>query len=102
MTVEGDKVTPIHFDRHTPDYIDRFEEITHELQAKCPIAWTETYGGHWVTSGYNEVFEIARNATLLSNDFDDDGTRNGYEGISIPQVRQDTGSKAGLLGDGPT
>jgi cytochrome P450 len=97
MSVEGDKITPIHFDRHAPDYIDHFEEITHELQAKCPIAWTETYGGHWVTSGYDEVFEIARNATLLSNDFDDDGTRNGYEGISIPQVRQGTGSKAGFL-----
>jgi len=97
MTVEGDKLTPVHFDRHAPDYINRFEELTHELQAKCPIAWTETYGGHWVTSGYNEVFEIARNITLLSNDFDEDGTRNGYQGISIPQVRQGTGSKAGFL-----
>jgi cytochrome P450 len=84
MSAEGDKLTPFHFDRHTPDYIDHFSEITQELQARCPIAWTETYGGHWVTSGYKEVFEIARNGTLLSNDHDVKGERKGYQGITIP------------------
>ncbi len=84
MSAEGDKLTPFHFDRHTPDYIDHFSEITHELHARCPITWTETYGGHWVASGYKEVFEIARNGTLLSNDNDFRGERKGYKGISIP------------------
>ena len=84
MSTEGDKLCPIHFDRHTPDYIDHFAEITHELHAKCPIAWSDTYGGHWVASGYKEVFEIARHGTLLSNDHDVDGTGKGYQGITIP------------------
>jgi cytochrome P450 len=84
MSVEGDKLTPFHFDRHSPDYIDHFQELTHELQARCPIAWTETYGGHWVTSGYKEVFEIARSGSLLSSDYDPTGVRQGYQGISIP------------------
>ncbi len=86
MAAEGEKLTPFHFDRHTPDYIDHFEELTHELQSRCPIAWTETHGGHWVTSGYKEVFEIARNGTLLSNDHDVRGERKGYKGISIPAL----------------
>lgn len=84
MSTEGDKLCPVHFDRHTPDYIDHFAEITHELHAKCPIAWSDTYGGHWVASGYKEVFEIARHGTLLSNDHDVDGTGTGYQGITIP------------------
>jgi cytochrome P450 len=84
MTTEGDKLSPFHFDRHAPDYIDHFSEITRELHARCPIAWTETYGGHWVTSGYKEVFEIARHGTLLSNDNDIHGERQGYQGITIP------------------
>jgi cytochrome P450 len=84
MTTEGDKLTPFHFDRHAPDYIDHFSEITHELHARCPIAWTETYDGHWVASGYKEVFEIARHGTLLSNDHDINGERKGYQGITIP------------------
>ena len=84
VNVEGDKATPFHFDRHTPDYIDLFEDLTHQLHAKCPIAWTETYGGHWVASGYDEVFAIARDATLLSNDYDFRNERKGYQGITIP------------------
>jgi cytochrome P450 len=84
MGTIGDKSTPFHFDRHAPDYIEHFSDITHELHGKCPIAWTETYGGHWVASGYKEVFEIARNATLLSNDHDPRNERTGYKGITIP------------------
>lgn len=84
MSTVGDKACPYHFDRHTPDYIDHFAEITHELHEKCPVAWSDTYGGHWVASGYEEVFEIARNATLLSNDHDVEGVRKGYQGITIP------------------
>jgi cytochrome P450 len=86
MSTTGDKLNPVHFDRHAPDYIDRFSEITRELHARCPVAWTSTYGGHWVASGYDEVFEIARNGSLLSNDFDFRGERQGYQGISIPTV----------------
>ena len=84
MSVDGDKQCPVHFDRHTPDYIDRFEDTTHDLHARCPVAWTDTYGGHWVASGYEAVFEIARDATLLSNDCDFRNERKGYQGIPIP------------------
>ncbi len=86
MSTEGDKLTPFHFDRHAPEYRGQFSDLTHELQAKCPIAWTETHGGHWVASGYKEVFEIARHGTLLSNDHDVKGERKGYQGITIPSV----------------
>ena len=90
MAVERDKLNPIDFDRHGA-YVGRFSEITRELHAKCPIAWTETYGGHWVASGYREVFEIARDRTLLSNDHDIKGERKGYQGISIPSSEQARG-----------
>ena len=39
----GRKHHLVHFDRHTPDYRDRFEDITHELHGQCPIAWTEAH-----------------------------------------------------------
>ncbi|HET9733577.1 MAG TPA: cytochrome P450 [Acidimicrobiales bacterium] len=84
MSTVGDKACPYHFDRHAPDYIDHFAEITRDMHEKCPLAWSDTYGGHWVASGYKEVFEIARNATLLSNDHDVEGVRKGYQGIAIP------------------
>jgi cytochrome P450 len=77
-----------HFDRHAPDYRDHFEGITQELHQTCPVAWSGTYGGHWVASGYQEVFDIARRADVLSNDRDMTGDGNGYKGISIPGYEQ--------------
>ncbi|MGI8329385.1 cytochrome P450 [Actinomadura scrupuli] len=82
---DGDrKKNRYHFDRHTPEYRHRFEAITQELHAKCPIAWSDTYGGHWVASGNREVFELARSAEYLSNDHDVHNERRGYKGITIP------------------
>ncbi|MEU6198612.1 cytochrome P450 [Streptomyces sp. NPDC047061] len=72
------------FDRHTRDYRDRFETITQEMQSRCPLAWSDTHGGHWVAAGNAEVFALARSADVLSNDHDIRGERRGYKGISIP------------------
>src|SRR5205085_3629001 len=75
---------PYHFDRHTPEYRHRFQAITDEMHARCPIAWSDTYGGHWVAAGNSEVFELARSAEYLSNDHDIHNERRGYQGIGIP------------------
>jgi cytochrome P450 len=78
------KKNAYHFDRHTPEYRHQFESITVEMQAQCPIAWTDTYDGHWVAAGHHEVFDLARSAEYLSNDHDVNNERRGYKGITIP------------------
>jgi len=84
-TAEADrKSNQYHFDRHTPDYRHHFEAITKEMHAGCPLAWSNTYGGHWVAAGAREVFELARSAEYLSNDHDVNNERRGYKGITIP------------------
>src|SRR6476469_4148921 len=85
-----------HFDRHTPQYRDRFQAITSEMHQRCPVAWTETYGGHWVAAGNREVFELAR-CPHISNDNDPNGERRGYKGISIPTPERGQGIRAGIL-----
>ncbi|MGE0309195.1 MAG: cytochrome P450 [Acidimicrobiia bacterium] len=77
---------PIHvdFDRHSTAYREQFAQITADLHGRCPVAFNDTYDGHWFVSGYNEVFEMARQANLLSSDNDVTGVRKGYKGISIP------------------
>jgi cytochrome P450 len=85
-----------HFDRHAPEYRRRFEEITREMHGRCPVAWSDTYGGHWVAAGNREVFELAaRSAEYLSNDHDVKGERRGYKGITIPT--SDFASQGGFL-----
>jgi cytochrome P450 len=78
------KKNKFHFDRHTPEYREHFEEIATEMLDKCPVAWSDTYGGHWVAAGHDEVFALARSAEYLSNDHDVNNVRKGYKGITIP------------------
>jgi cytochrome P450 len=89
MTDEGRKRgKQFQFDRHAEAYRQQFDQITSELQSRCPIAWTDTYDGHWVASGNREVFELARNAEVLSSDHDITNERGGprYQGITIPST----------------
>ena len=86
-----------HFARHAPEYRHQFEAITQEMHARCPVAWSDTYGGHWVAAGASEVFELARSAGYLSNDHDIEGVRRGYKGISIPSQDGDMPIQGGFL-----
>ncbi|MBA4863518.1 cytochrome P450 [Streptomyces sp. PSKA54] len=67
------------------------------MQSRCPVAWSETHGGHWVVSGNTELFEIARSAEYLSNDHDVKGERRGYQGINIPYAKRGKGMRGGFL-----
>ncbi|MCV7411242.1 cytochrome [Mycobacterium florentinum] len=94
---DGDQEKPrYHFDRNTAEYRSQFKQITEEMHAKCPMAWTETYGGHWVAAGSNEVFELAR-CPAVSNDHDINNERRGYGGISIPKARRVSMVRGGIL-----
>ena len=95
VTDDERKQNRYHFDRHTPEYREQFTEVTAEMLDKCPVAWSDTYGGHWVAAGHPEVFELARSAEYLSNDHDPANERRGYKGISIPSP--DVGFRGGFL-----
>lgn len=82
------------FDRHSPDYRFQYEQITAELQQNCPIAWSDTYEGHWVAASSHAVFELAR-CPHISNDHDVKGERRGYQGITIPH--RDVPIRGGML-----
>ena len=88
--------TRYHFDRHAPEYRLQFDKITEEMHATCPVAWSDTYDGHWVAAGGSEVFELAR-CPHVSNDHDVTGQRNGFRGISIPYAKRVSGVRGGIL-----
>ncbi|WNM31880.1 cytochrome P450 [Streptomyces sp. Li-HN-5-11] len=88
----------VHFDRHAPEYRGQFEEQTRAFHAGCPMAWTDTHGGHWVAAGNRELLALARAGQKLSNDHDVHGERRGYQGISIPPpARGRGGIRGGFL-----
>jgi cytochrome P450 len=93
---EARKSPQYHFDRHTSEYREQFEAITTEMHGRCPVAWTDTYDGHWVAAGSEQVFALAR-CPHVSNDHDPNGERKGYLGISIPTPQRAAGIRAGIL-----
>ncbi|WP_395310732.1 cytochrome P450 [Mycobacterium sp. AMU20-3851] len=103
MSIDRDVVTDderkkhkIHFDRHTPEYREQFQAITEEMHAKCPMAWTDVYDGHWVAADSKHVFELAR-CPAVSNDHDLTGEGTGYQGISIPVASRAKTVRGGIL-----
>jgi cytochrome P450 len=87
--------THYHFDRHTPEYRLRFDKITEEMHRKCPVAWSDTYDGHWVAAGSKEVFELAR-CPAVSN-HNDLTHESPYKGITIPYAKRISGVRGGML-----
>ncbi|MFD4509957.1 cytochrome P450 [Streptomyces sp. NPDC058457] len=94
---EARKQPRVHFDRHAPEYRHHFEEKTGEFHTGCPLAWSDTYGGHWVAAGNRELLAFARAGEKLSNDHDVHGERRGYQGISIPAPPRGRGLRGGFL-----
>ena len=84
-----------YFDRHTPEYRLQFEKITEEMHSKCPVAWSETYNGHWVAADSKHVFELAR-CPAVSNHHDLTG-ETPYQGITIPKAQRATVVRGGIL-----
>ena len=83
------------FKRWSPEYREQFLDITQEMHSKCPMAWSETYGGHWVAAGSKEVFELAR-CPVVSNHHDMTG-ETPYKGIYVPSARRASGVRGGIL-----
>jgi cytochrome P450 len=88
--VTTDDRTLVDFDQHSLAYKAGYPQISHELRSRCPVAWTDAYGGYWVISGRDVIGEMAKHPDLLSNDHDPTGARRGYEGIAIPSPKGGT------------
>ena len=53
----------IHDDGLTPKVYERYGE----LRRTCPVAWSNSHGGHWVLTRYADIYEINRCPALFSN-----------------------------------
>jgi cytochrome P450 len=56
-----------HFDHHTQEFARDPWSVYAELRARCPVAYSDAYGGFWVLSRYADVFEVARDDETFSS-----------------------------------
>jgi cytochrome P450 len=71
----------IDFDHHSTGYRDHGLEILGDLRGRCPVAWTESYGGFWVLSRYRDVARVEVDATTFSSHHE-----TGGDQIPIPEL----------------
>lgn len=79
-------VSPIgpDFDLRTFDIWDD-EQAQHiyaifaEMNRRAPVTWTESHGGHWVVTGYDEVREVGQDWATFSS----------AHGVQVPPVGPD-------------
>jgi cytochrome P450 len=64
---ERDGRTAVEFNYRGPVMVGHAREVWHEMQSRCPVAWTEAHGGHWVFTGAHEVMDAARDDARFSS-----------------------------------
>ncbi|GGL11474.1 cytochrome P450 [Nocardia jinanensis] len=74
----------VDFDIHAPEYAERTTGYEAQVRSKCPVAWTESYGGHWLISGHHAVGAGLRDRNRFTAEkyIDENGQLKG--GITIP------------------
>lgn len=74
----------VEFDHHDPGF--RAQEAYAALRATCPVAWSESSGGFWVLSRYQDIANVARKDGIFSSARD----AEGHGGIVIPEWNTST------------
>ncbi len=58
----------VEFDHHSPAFREDPEGHYREIRETCPVAWTESYDGFWITTRYADIARIARDDETFSSD----------------------------------
>ena len=72
------------FDHHSPAYAADPWSVYAAMRDRCPVAWSDHYGGFWVLSRYDDVAEVARDDVTFSSRHDIPADGTSYTGINIP------------------
>jgi cytochrome P450 len=60
MTARASRPESVTFDNTDPELIHDLYARVAEVQARCPVAWTEASGGFWMLTKYDDVVEASR------------------------------------------
>jgi cytochrome P450 len=69
----------VHFDHNSAEHASDAAGSYRRLRTRNPVAYTEAHGGYWVLSGYQAVFDAARNDDVFSSA----RSSHGGEGLTV-------------------
>ena len=76
----------VEFDQHSKEYQEHGMEMGAAARAKCPVAWSENYGGYWLVTALDEVSAMYKRPDLFSAVKDVGNPDAIYQGIQIPNA----------------
>jgi len=63
---DRDGVPVIEFDHHSAEFAANADARLKELRERCPVAWSENYGGFWVVSDYMGNHEVLKHPEIFT------------------------------------
>ncbi|MGQ0629704.1 MAG: cytochrome P450 [Sporichthyaceae bacterium] len=72
------------FDIHDRAIVDDVFDRYADLRERCPVSHSTRYGGHWVVTDYENLFEIFRNPEVFSSECVNIPPTIGQDGPLIP------------------
>jgi cytochrome P450 len=70
----------IDFDHHSAAFAADPVGTYRKIQQECPVAWSDAYGGFWVTSRYADVAQVAKDDATFTS------TRTPHGGEGTPFI----------------
>jgi cytochrome P450 len=74
----------IDFDPHSLAYARDPVGTLREIRAKCPVAYSEAYGGFWLVTRYEDVRRVAHDTGTFSSRHDIPNDGKSFTGAFIP------------------
>jgi cytochrome P450 len=74
------------FDHHTVEFQESSRETFRELRERCPVARTERWGGYWVLSKYEDIWNAFRDHQTFSSAKTQDEQGQWHGGDVIPDT----------------
>ncbi|MCW2621119.1 MAG: cinA 1 [Frankiales bacterium] len=71
-------------DHHGPEFREHNYALMRELQQTCPVAKSSAWGGIWIFTSYDAVFDAVQDPGLFSNHMDKGIPSGGYVDPLIP------------------
>jgi cytochrome P450 len=73
----------VSFDHHSAEFAADPVGALDSLRERCPVAWSDSYGGFWVLTRYEDVGNVLNDAATFSSRHDLE-PGSAYQGASIP------------------
>jgi len=79
-------VPVIDFDHHSKEHTRTWVETYRYLRSYCPIAWTESHGGYYVVTRFNDVVAVAQDKVNFTKRKWQDENGKWQGGGTIPTI----------------